>query len=477
MIYLGAWCAVGVLLCVVLEYTSRTTLVARLTDIFSYIFRVHGIPEIPEEDKDVDIIAEENRLRSQDVLDTICLQNIKKQYSGGKIAVRDITLGIPKGECFGLLGINGAGKSTTMGILTGEFLPSSGSAFLGGYNIKENPDIVRRLVGYCPQFDALFDLLTGREHLNLYARIKGVPEELIPKLVDSKISEMDLTQYADRSANTYSGGNKRKLSVAMAMIGNPQIVFLDEPSTGMDPVARRFMWQIISDISTKRGECSIVLTTHSMEECEALCTRIGIMVDGRLRCLGSAQHLKSRYGNGYQLEVNLKNTSPEQVQTSVNEMKTNGTLKEIDGREQVTLNEIKNILAKLNFPQYMQLISPSNTTGGSDIYYSLENHKMIDIEEFVYFYLTQHKINKFKSFVYDTIKGSILKEEQTNKLRFEIASEEGNYRLSTLFGILEGNQHGYEIEDYALSQISLEQIFNQFAAQSDMETLNTKLIQ
>ena len=103
--------------------------------------------------------------------------------------------------------------------------------------------------------------------------MQGIVEQDIPRVVDAKISEMGLTEYADRLAGTYSGGNKRKLSVAIAMIGEPSIVFLDEPSTGMDPVARRFMWEIISDIVTKREKCSVILTTHSMEECEALCTR------------------------------------------------------------------------------------------------------------------------------------------------------------------------------------------------------------
>jgi ABC-type multidrug transport system ATPase subunit len=103
----------------------------------------------------------------------------------------------------------------------------------------------------------------------------------------------------------FSGGNKRKLSVAIAMIGEPSIVFLDEPSTGMDPVARRFMWEVITDIVTKREKCSVILTTHSMEECEALCTRIGIMVGGKLRCLGSSQRLRNQYGHGYQIEINL----------------------------------------------------------------------------------------------------------------------------------------------------------------------------
>ena len=188
-------------------------------------------------------------------------------------------------------------------------------------------------------------MLTGREHLELYARIKGIAEEDISKVVNSKIVEMDLSEYADRAANTYSGGNKRKLSVAIAMIGEPSIVFLDgklfdptqsyelhssklvynyhvltillEPSTGMDPVARRFMWKIITDIVTKREKCSLILTTHSMEECEALCTRIGIMVGGVLRCLGSSQRLRTNYGHGYQIEIGMSIPSSEAQQAKV----------------------------------------------------------------------------------------------------------------------------------------------------------------
>ena len=147
----------------------------------------------------------------------------------------------------------------------------------------------------------------------MYARIKGIAEKDINRVVDAKISEMGLTEYADRLAGTYSGGNKRKLSVAIAMIGEPSIVFLDEPSTGMDPVARRFMWEIISDIVTKREKCSVILTTHSMEECEALCTRMGIMVGGVLRCLGSSQRLRTRYGHGYQIEIGMMIPEVDQI--------------------------------------------------------------------------------------------------------------------------------------------------------------------
>jgi len=184
--------------------------------------------------------------------------------------------------------------------LSGEFPPSSGQAFLANNDIVSDQDRCRRLLGYCPQFDALLDLLTAREHLELFARIKGVPESAMKKMVDIMVKRLSLEEYADRPSGRYSGGNKRKLSVAMALIGNPPIVFLDEPSTGMDPVSRRFMWDFIS--GTMKGR-SVILTTHSMEECEALCHRLGIMVGGRLRCIGTPQHIKTRFGQGYQLDI------------------------------------------------------------------------------------------------------------------------------------------------------------------------------
>ena len=264
------------------------------------------VPIVDPSLKDEDVLHEEERVASGAADDcSIVVKDFKKVYPGGKYAVKGMSIAIPTGECFGLLGINGAGKSSALNMLSGEFRPTSGSAHLAGLNLLTDVHKCRRKIGFCPQFDALFELLTAREHLTLYARIKGICEGDISRVVVSKIAEMGLTEYADRSAGTYSGGNKRKLSVAIAMIGEPSIVFLDEPSTGMDPVARRFMWEIISDIVTKREKCSLILTTHSMEECEALCTRIGIMVGGVLRCLGSSQRLRSKYGHGYQIEIGM----------------------------------------------------------------------------------------------------------------------------------------------------------------------------
>lgn len=137
------------------------------------------------------------------------------------------------------------------------------------------------MIGYCPQFDAIYENLTVKEHLEFYAVIKGVKLELRVELVQRQIRELDLVKYTNVHAGKLSGGNKRKLSCAIALIGNPPIVLLDEPSTGVDPQAKRFMWTVISNISTLRKQSTVILTTHSMEEAEALCPKMGIMVDGK----------------------------------------------------------------------------------------------------------------------------------------------------------------------------------------------------
>ena len=217
-----------------------------------------------------------------------------------KVAVKNFTLGISENVCFGLLGPNGAGKTTIMSILTGEISSSKGDAFVGGINTEDNIDEIFSGLGYCPQFDGLIDSLTGRDHLLMYARLKGIPEDYIVDLVDRCIDSLHLQEHADKQCHKYSGGNKRKLALAISLIGAPKTILLDEPSTGVDPVARRAMWNIIAGAKRDR---SIILTTHSLEEADALCDSIGIMVNGELKCLGSAQHLKSKYGQGYFMEL------------------------------------------------------------------------------------------------------------------------------------------------------------------------------
>jgi len=270
------------------------------SDVAAEVERVRGLELEAASDGDGDkvVIKGLHKLYRPDLLSP-CTRRADKRTVH---AVRGVHLGVARGEVFGYLGVNGAGKTTTLACLTGERSMTAGEAFINGISV-DHQTATRRFVGYCPQFDALFPLLTGREHLSFYGRIKGLYGAELRKQVAMLLEVLSLTKYQDRRAGTYSGGNRRKLSVAVAMIGNPPIVFLDEPSTGMDPMARRSMWDFIRQ--TMRGRC-VILTTHSMEECEALCHRLCIMTHGQLRCLGTPQHLKSKFGHGFQLDLDIE---------------------------------------------------------------------------------------------------------------------------------------------------------------------------
>jgi ATP-binding cassette subfamily A (ABC1) protein 3 len=259
---------------------------------------------------DPDVIAEEERVRNN-TNDVIRVCDFRKAYttSFGEpfLAVERISFGLDYGECFALLGVNGAGKSTTFKSLTADTEPSEGEITVAGYNITTEFEGARKLIGYCPQKDAIFPLMTVEEHLWFYARIKGIPSHLHNDIVEKAIVELNLADHREKPAGTLSGGNKRKLSVAMATLGNPPIILLDEPSAGMDPEARRFMWTVVERISQRDKKSAVILTTHSMEEAEALSTKMGIMVRGGIfKCYGSSQHIKNKYGTGYECEIKIR---------------------------------------------------------------------------------------------------------------------------------------------------------------------------
>jgi len=200
-----------------------------------------------------------------------------------------------------LLGPNGAGKTTTMRMITAEENPSRGNIKIGKHDIESNSSEGFQYLGYCPQFDAVWRKITVREHLETYAAIRGVATKDIKRLTQNIMEGLRIAEHADKRAEKCSGGTKRKLSYGMAMLGDPKIVLMDEPSTGMDPQSKRFVWDTI--LASFKGDRGAILTTHSMEEADALCSRVGIMVKGELRCLGSTQHLKNKYGGGYVLDI------------------------------------------------------------------------------------------------------------------------------------------------------------------------------
>ena len=168
-------------------------------------------------------------------------------------------------------------------------------------------------IGYCPQRMSLFDHLTVKEHILYYAALKGIPRSLSEGLTLEIIKGLDLLEFSSRESFKLSGGNKRKLQVAIGLIGSPPIILLDEPSTGIDPKARREMWGVISKISTIWKKCSVVLSTHSMEEAEALSNTIGILVNGTFRCFGSPQVIKNKFATGYELQIKITPVPIEKV--------------------------------------------------------------------------------------------------------------------------------------------------------------------
>uniref|UniRef100_A0AAR2KD85 ABC transporter domain-containing protein n=1 Tax=Pygocentrus nattereri TaxID=42514 RepID=A0AAR2KD85_PYGNA len=248
-------------------------------------------------DEDEDVLAERQRVdsgaASSDLLQVSQLTKVYQHLNRKVAAVKKLSFGIPVGECFGLLGVNGAGKTTTFKMLTGDVSPTYGSA-----QVTEGINI-----GYCPQVDALDDLLTGEEHLYFYARIRGIAKREIDGVVNYLLKKLELSYHRQITSECYSCGTRRKLSTALALIGQPQLLLLDEPSSGMDPRSKRHLWKIISE--EVKGKCAVVLTSHSMEECEALCSRLAIMVQGQFRCLGSLQHIKNRFGSGFTVKMYL----------------------------------------------------------------------------------------------------------------------------------------------------------------------------
>ncbi len=235
--------------------------------------------------------------------------NLHKQFpsKGGappKVAVRCVSMGVNHGECFGLLGHNGAGKTTAINMLTGLFAPTSGTAYVGPYSIRDNISDIYADMGVCPQHDLLWPALTAREHMSFYGRLKGFSGNKLKQMVKEMLVKVNLTDFAKRKAGGFSGGMKRRLSMANALMGGPSVVYMDEPSTGLDPASKHSLWDVIAN-AKKVGNRSMVLTTHSMEEADVLCDRLCIMADGEIQCIGRTHELKRRFGRGYTLMIKI----------------------------------------------------------------------------------------------------------------------------------------------------------------------------
>ncbi|KAM5130483.1 phospholipid-transporting ATPase ABCA3-like [Callospermophilus lateralis] len=342
-----------------------------------------------KEQEDKAVIKEKNKVL--ELLHTfqtnpVLLNKVTKIYYKCPVvrAIRNISLVVKKSECFGLLGLNGAGKTTIFKMITGEETITSGVVLIDGNSVTENIRKIRSRIGYGPQSDSVLNHMTGRELLIMYARLWGVPESVIYKYVEAFLCSVHLEPLADNVVYTYSGGNKRRLSTAIALMGKSSVVLLDEPSTGMDPVTRHLLWDTVTWIC-KTGK-AIIITSHSMEECEALCSRLAIMVKGMFICLGSPRHVRNKFGN------------------------------------------IHTLTAKINISK------------------------------------DEDKVKEFKKFVEKTFPGNICNvqnQEYQGIIGYFIPSKEICW--GKVFSILEKAKVLFNLEDYSISQITLEQIFLTFA--------------
>jgi ABC-type multidrug transport system ATPase subunit len=427
-------------------------------NISSWLARMGGSQE------DSAVLDEKARVKSiQDVSKQfVYVNDIHKVYNGRCHAVRGISFAADEGQVFGLLGVNGAGKTSTFKMLCGQVEPSAGSISIQGFDVTTNAAEARRLIGYCPQFDALLDSLTTKEHLELYGRLKGLNSRELDAAVQQQIQDLDLSSYVYSRAGQLSGGNKRKTSVAMATIGEPPMVFLDEPSAGMDPVARRGMWSVIQNIADKRKKSVVILTTHSMEEAEALCSRIAIQVDGQFRCLGTAQQIKSRYGQGLELNVRLTTPNTQELEDCVKKLCAGTSFQSMSSTDaSAAIQRLDNgarILQEMNSRPGSPLISAD-----------VELHPLAE------WILLIQRTQAFEEFAVQSLRAEaqadslVLQslEKSQNVIRYQImpAALQGKFKsLGELFNLFQESKQRLHLEDFQVCQPSLEQIFNRFAS-------------
>ena len=338
-----------------------------------------------------------------------------------KKSLDNFTICLNDNEIFGLLGPNGAGKTTFFSILTGIYEPTNGNAFIRGHSIKTELERSYEFIGYCPQFDLLWEDLSVENTLYFYSRIKNKEKSKINYMVKKILEDVNLMKFKNYLVRELSGGMKRRLSLGIALIGEPPIVFLDEPTTGLDPKNKREIWDILSHC--KENRC-MILTTHLMDEAETLCDRIGIILKGKIRCLGSQYKLKAEYGKGFKLCINLKPYLLEDSYSNEDKIEN--------------LKKLENIIKE---------------TSDRKMGFFFDKNKIIEQNK-----KNEKRIKKIKQFL-NTIfnKNCNLMEKHRSAAIFEIGSDVFNPEL--LFQKLEENKEELEITNWAISQIDLEDIF------------------
>lgn len=236
------------------------------------------------------------------------LINVAKTFGGGVPALRDVSFSVPTGSVCALLGHNGAGKTTTVRILSTLLRPSSGQAIVAGYDVSREPAEVRRRIGVTGQDAALDSRLTGRENLVLFGRLRGLRRAAARARAEELINQFDMADAADRRVNTYSGGMRRRIDIAVSLVVPPKVLFLDEPTTGLDPRSRRDVWNLVSSMAAQ--DITVLLTTQYLEEADILSDSVVILNAGEIVASGTADELKRQTGVSY---CEMTARSPEEV--------------------------------------------------------------------------------------------------------------------------------------------------------------------
>ena len=381
-------------------------------------------------------------------------------------ALKGISFDLNYGEIFGFLGVNGAGKTTTFKCLANEIIPDYGNIYINNLDVTKHFNTIRNLIGYCPQYDAIFDYLTVFENLKFYGLIKGAKKEKLSLIINSLIDIMNLTEFKNSRSENLSGGNKRKLSVAIALICNPPIILLDEPSTGMDPEARRHMWKAIYNVSLNRKKSTIIMTTHSMEEAESLCKKIGILVDGEFKCLGTSDEIKVKFGYGFEIKVQLKNPDEQKLFEALE-------IKKEDINDEIDTESFEKYFDKYNkIKKYKELFKKE--LFGKKLFEEINTEGYVYFKKIivaVYYLKCSLKLMKLIQQYFEKI---LCVEYKDNNFTFYIKRNKvkGEKTIGFLFGLIEENKNQFNIGQYFLQYSSLEYIFNMMAKNRENIRIN-----
>lgn len=284
-----------------------------------------------EEEKIVKMLEHQNE---ENIGLRIC--GMSKTYEGGIFgetnedihALKNLWIEVGEGECLGIMGHNGAGKSTLVNVISGMTRPTKGTAKLYQHTITEDMDSIRSKLGVVFQYDVLWDELTGFEHLWLFSQIKRINSTNFKQMSEDRLKDVGLAKAGTLAVGQYSGGMRRRMSVALSTIGDPKIILMDEPTTGMDPVSKKAVWDLIQRV---KGGRVMILTTHAMEEAELLSDKLAVLEEGVLKCIGAPLQLKNIYGDGYRVNILCATQDAKRVKEMVKQIMPDAVLVDDSG--------------------------------------------------------------------------------------------------------------------------------------------------